>query len=155
MKKKRFYRAITGADTMWIGSLGPRMFWGIRAIRATNLIFHLHDKNGGCRAANFRHRAQIQTGTVPKKLSCKRGFREVTQRISNDPCHSGVKFEHRKIEQKENEHRNKRESQCCRASSSVKLIFNTEKCKLVKAKLKKAIKHALVVVLYFTLKGPH
>ena len=31
-------------------------------------FFHLHDKNGGCRAANFRQRAQIQTGTVPKKV---------------------------------------------------------------------------------------
>ena len=34
-------------------------------------FFHSHDKNGGWRAANFRHRGQIQTGTVPKKLSCK------------------------------------------------------------------------------------
>ena len=36
-------------------------------------FFHLHDKNEGCRAANCRHRGQIQTGTVPKKLSCKPG----------------------------------------------------------------------------------
>ena len=40
---------------------------------------HLHDKNEGCRAANFRHRGQIQTGTVPKKLSCKPGFRRWVQ----------------------------------------------------------------------------
>ena len=38
-------------------------------------FFHLYDKNGGCRAANFRHRGQLQTGTVPKKLSCKPGLR--------------------------------------------------------------------------------
>ena len=37
-------------------------------------IFHLHDKNGGCQAANFRHRSQIQTSTVPKKFSCKPSF---------------------------------------------------------------------------------
>ena len=37
-------------------------------------FFHLHDKNEGCRAANFRHRGQIQTSTVPQKLSCKPGF---------------------------------------------------------------------------------
>ena len=62
----------TSAETMWIVSLGPRMFWGTRA---TN-FFHLHGKNGGCRAENFKHRGQlqIQTGTVPKKMSCKPGF---------------------------------------------------------------------------------
>ena len=38
----------------------------------------LHDKNEWCRAANFRHRGQIQTGTVPKKLSCKPGFGNVS-----------------------------------------------------------------------------
>ena len=37
-------------------------------------FFHLHDKNGGYRAPNFRHRGQIQMGTMPKKLSCKLGF---------------------------------------------------------------------------------
>ena len=37
-------------------------------------FFHLHDKNRGCRVTNFRHWGQIQTGTVPKKLSCKPGF---------------------------------------------------------------------------------
>ena len=42
-------------------------------------FFHLHDKNGGCRAENFRHRGQIQTGTVPKKLSCKPGLRHLSQ----------------------------------------------------------------------------
>ena len=37
-------------------------------------FFHLHDKNRGCRAANFRHQGQIQMGTVPKKVSCKSGL---------------------------------------------------------------------------------
>ena len=37
-------------------------------------IFHLQNKNGGCRAASFRHQGQIQMGTVPKKLSCKPGL---------------------------------------------------------------------------------
>lgn len=35
---------------------------------------HPHDKNGGCQAANSRHRGQIQTGTVPKRLWCKLAF---------------------------------------------------------------------------------
>ena len=43
-------------------------------------FFHLHDKNEGCWAANFRHRGQIQTGTVPKKLSCKPGL-ETTRKV--------------------------------------------------------------------------
>ena len=38
-------------------------------------FFRLHYKNGGCRAANFRHRGQIQAGTVPNKLLCKPSFR--------------------------------------------------------------------------------
>ena len=42
-------------------------------------FFHLHDKNRGCRAANFMHRGQIQTGTVLKKLSCKPGKNSVTE----------------------------------------------------------------------------
>ena len=37
-------------------------------------FFHLHDKNEGCRAANFRHRGKIQTGTASKN-SCKPGLR--------------------------------------------------------------------------------
>ena len=54
----------TSAETMWIGSLGPRMFGGTRATNFSTL----HNKNGGCRTKNFRHRGQIQTGTVPKKI---------------------------------------------------------------------------------------
>ena len=35
-------------------------------------FFHLHDKNGGCRASIFRHQGQIQMGTVPKKCCVNR-----------------------------------------------------------------------------------
>jgi len=37
-------------------------------------FFHLHGKCGGCQASNFRHWGQIQTGTMPKKLSWKPGL---------------------------------------------------------------------------------
>ena len=53
---------------MWIGSLGSPMFWGTCA---TN--FSIFPMDGGCRAENFRHRGQIKTGTMPKKL-CKPGL---------------------------------------------------------------------------------
>ena len=49
-------------------------------------FFHLHDKNGGCRAENFRHRGQIQTGTVPKMLSCKPGLKLPNTDRSDRQC---------------------------------------------------------------------
>ena len=49
----------TGAETTYPHDLGTHPFWGTRA---TNFP-HLHDKNEGCRAANFKR--------VPCQKSCR------------------------------------------------------------------------------------
>ena len=63
-----------------IGSLGPRISWGT-STRATNnfSIYTTKMERAGLRGQiqhQARHRGQIQTGTVPKKLSCKPGLNQ-------------------------------------------------------------------------------
>lgn len=64
------YSAVSQIEIMWIGSLGPHMFWGTRA---TNFSIYT-TKMGGARLHIVRHWGQIQTGTMPKKLLCKPGL---------------------------------------------------------------------------------
>ena len=60
----------TSAETMWIGSLGPRMFWGTRATNFS--IYTTKMESAGPKILGTG--AKFKRVPCPKKLTCKPGF---------------------------------------------------------------------------------